>query len=183
LLKNLSHKAIVYLIYLSNGCLKLSTSECFIPISKLNKDLSYPSKFRPISLLSSVSKLFDRIILRRFNEFLRDHNLLPNHQFVFREVHSASHQLNRMIGHIKTNIGSQRSTGLVLLDVEKAFYSVWHKGLLHKLVISNCYLCLAKIIASFLKGRSFHVCINKINPATHPMPYDVPQGAQYTLLS
>jgi hypothetical protein len=39
--------------------------------------------------------------------------------------------------------------------VEKAFDLVWHEGLLHKLVISNCYLYLTNIIASFLSGRSF----------------------------
>jgi hypothetical protein len=44
-------------------------------------------------------------------------------------------------------------------------------------VISNCYLYLTKIIASFLSGRSFHVSINKTDSATHPIPYGVSQGA------
>jgi hypothetical protein len=57
--------------------------------------------------------------------------------------------------------------------LEKAFDSVGHKGLLHKLLISNCYLYLTKIIASFLSGRSFHVCVNKTDSATHPIPYGV----------
>jgi hypothetical protein len=166
LLKNLSLKALVYLTYLFNGCLKLSYFPTKWKHAKANKDLPNPSNFRSISLLSSVSKLFERIILRRFNEFLSDHNLPPNHQFGFRAAHSAYHQLNRVVGHIKTNKGPQRSTGLMFLDVEKAIDSVWHEGLLHKLVISNCYLYLTKIIASFLNGRSFHVCINKTNFAT-----------------
>jgi hypothetical protein len=68
--------------------------------------------------------------------------------------------------------GPQRSTGLVLLDVEKAFDSVWPEGLLHKFVISSYYFYFTKIIASTLNGRSFHVCMNKTNSATHP-----PQGA------
>jgi hypothetical protein len=59
--------------------------------------------------------------LGRFNDFLSDHNLLPNHHFGFGAVYSTFNQLNRMVGHIKTNKGSQRSTGLVLHDVEKAF--------------------------------------------------------------
>jgi Reverse transcriptase (RNA-dependent DNA polymerase) len=66
---------------------------------------------------------------------------------------------------------------MVFLDVEKAFDSVWHEGLLHKLVISNCCLYLTKIIASFLSGRSFHVSVNKTDSAIHPIPYGVPQGA------
>jgi hypothetical protein len=183
LLKNLSRKALVFLTYLFNGCLKLSyfpikwKHASVIPIPKPNKDHSNPSNFRPISLLSAVSKLFERVILKRFNEFLNDNNLLPNHQFGFRAAHSAAHQLNRVVGHIKTNRSSQKSTGMVFLDVEKAFDSVWHAGLLHKLLISNCRLYLAKIIASFLSGRSFHVCVNKSISSSHPIPYGVPQGA------
>jgi hypothetical protein len=52
--------------------------------------------------------------LRRFTEFLSDYILLPNHQFGFCAAHSASHQLNRVLGHIKANKGSKRSTGLRL---------------------------------------------------------------------
>jgi hypothetical protein len=66
---------------------------------------------------------------------------------------------------------------MVFLDVEKAFESAWHEGLLHKLVISNCYLYLTKIIASFRSGRSFHVSVNQTDSATHHIPYGVPQDA------
>jgi hypothetical protein len=66
---------------------------------------------------------------------------------------------------------------MVFLDVQKAFDSVWHEELLHKLVISNCYLYLTKIIASFLSGRFFHVSVNKTDSATHPISYGIPQGA------
>jgi hypothetical protein len=65
---------------------------------------------------------------------------------------------------------------MFFLDMEKAFDSVPDR-LLHKLVISICYLYLTKIIASFLTGRSFHVSVNKTGSATHPIPYGVPQGA------
>jgi hypothetical protein len=66
---------------------------------------------------------------------------------------------------------------MVFLNVKKAFDSVWHVGLLHKLVIPYCYLYLTKIIAFFLSDRSFHVSVNKTDSATHPIPYGVPQGA------
>jgi hypothetical protein len=91
-----------------------------IRIPKPNKDHSNPSNFRPISLLSAVSKLFERVILKRFNEFLNDNNLLSILQFGFRASHSAANQLNMVIEHIKTNRNSQKSTGMVFLDVENA---------------------------------------------------------------
>jgi hypothetical protein len=61
---------------------------------------------------------------------------------------------------------------MVFFNVEKTFDSVWHEGLLHKLVIPNCYLYLTKIIASFLSG-----CVNKTYSASRPIPNGVPQGA------
>jgi hypothetical protein len=58
---------------------------------------------------------------------------------------------------------------MVFLYVEKAFDSVWHEGLRHKLVIPNCYLYLTKIIASFLSGRSFNVSVNKTDSAFYSL--------------
>jgi hypothetical protein len=65
----------------------------------------------------------------------------------------------------------------VLFDVKKAFDSVWQEGLQQRLVISNFYLYFTKIIASFLNGCSFHVCINEPNSVTYPNSYGVPQEA------
>jgi hypothetical protein len=77
LLKNLSHrKALIQFTCLFKGCLKLSyfptkrKQTNVIPIQNPNKDLSNPSNFRPYSLLSAVSNLFEKVILKRFNKFL-----------------------------------------------------------------------------------------------------------------
>jgi hypothetical protein len=55
-----------------------------------------------MSLLSAISKVFEKVILKRFNEFLSNHNL-PHYQFGFRAAYSASHQLNKEVRHIKIN--------------------------------------------------------------------------------
>jgi hypothetical protein len=51
-----------------------------MPISKPGKDHSNPSNYRPISLLSSISKLFEKIILKRLQDFISANNILPDHQ-------------------------------------------------------------------------------------------------------
>jgi hypothetical protein len=128
-----------------------------IPIPKPGKDPSNPSNYRPISLLSSISKVFERIILKRLNTFVSTQNVLPNHQFGFRAAHSTSHQLNRVVRHVKNKIGWSQSTGMLLLDVKKAFDSVWHDTLLHKLIHQGgCNIFLARIIHSFLSGCPLH---------------------------
>jgi hypothetical protein len=119
----------LFLTCLFNSCLKLSYFPTkwkhakVIPIPKPNKDHSDPSNFRPIRFLSSMSKVFEKVISKkRFNEFLSNHKLLPHHQFGF----CASHQLNRVVRHIKTNRESQKSTSMVFVVVEEVFDSVWH---------------------------------------------------------
>jgi hypothetical protein len=62
---------------------------------------SYPSNYHPISLLSSISKILERVILKRLNALISGHNVLPNHQFGFGAAHSTSHQLNRVVRHGK----------------------------------------------------------------------------------
>jgi hypothetical protein len=91
-----------------------------IPIPKPDRDHSDPSNYRPISLLSSISKILERVILKRLNAFIIGHNVLPNHQFGFRAAHSTSHQLNRVVRHVKKRRAQGESTGMLLLDVERA---------------------------------------------------------------
>jgi hypothetical protein len=68
-----------------------------IPIPKPGRDHSDPSNYRPISLLSSISKILERVILKRLNAFFSGHNVLSNQQFSFRAAHSISHQFNRVV--------------------------------------------------------------------------------------
>jgi hypothetical protein len=69
------------------------------------------------------------------------------------------------------------STGMLLLDVEKAFDSVWHEALLHKLLVNGCDIFLARIIFSFLKNCSFQVCIDRSKSLSCDIPYGVLQCA------
>jgi hypothetical protein len=69
------------------------------------------------------------------------------------------------------------STGMLLLDVEKAFDSVWHESLLHKLLSKGCNISLVRLIFSFLKERSFQVCVGKAESLSCNISYSVPQGA------
>jgi Reverse transcriptase (RNA-dependent DNA polymerase) len=90
---NISY-SLVYLSYIFNICFKL----CYFPkswkhanvisIPKPDKDHSNPSSYRSISLLSSIRKIFEWVILKRLNNFISLNNIWPNHQFGFRRAHS-----------------------------------------------------------------------------------------------
>jgi Reverse transcriptase (RNA-dependent DNA polymerase) len=188
LLKNLPRKALVYLTYIFNSCIKLSyfpsiwRHALVVPIPKPGKDHSAPSSYRPISLLSSISKIFEKVILKRLTNFIMSNSILPNHQFGFRKAHSTAHQLRRVVKNIKDARNSRFrrvpcSTGMLLLDVEKAFDSVWHEALLYKLIMKGCDLYLARLILSFLKNRTFQVRVDGVDSILCGIPYGVPQGA------
>lgn len=183
LLKNIPKKGVVLLTRIFNACLLLSyfpnVWKCakVIALPKPNKDATQPSNYRPISLLSCISKLFEKTILARINSFIRDNGVLPNTQFGFRAGHSTTHQLFRVSNIIKNSLNNKCSTGMVLLDVEKAFDTVWHDGLIHKLFSLNFPLYLIKLIHSFLSDRSFFVSVNSVSSISHFIRAGVPQGS------
>lgn len=183
ILKNLPTSAIEYLVEIFNKCLNAGYFPRFwktatvISIPKTGKDQRFASGYRPISLLCAMSKVFERVIIMRLNEFTIENNILPPDQFGFRSGHSTTHQLTRVHNFINGNLNESNSIGLIALDIEKAFDSVWYDGLLHKLIVKNCPSHLVKIIHSFLKGRSFHVKVNGKISKTQIINFGVPQGS------
>ena len=127
--------------------------------------------------MNSLSKCFEQIIKKRVLFHCKRNNILPLEQFGFRPGHSAVHQVHRISNHIKTNFRAGKSTGMVLLDVEKAFDTVWHNAILHKLLRLNFPIYLIKIIQSFLLERKFKVSINNWFSDTYIVLAGVPQGS------
>ena len=83
---------------------------------------------------------------------------------------------------IKYNKCNKQSIGLVLLDVEKAFDTVWHNGLIYKLMISNMPTYLCKIIANFINDRIFVVEVNNKLSSPKHITTGLPQGSVLPLL-
>lgn len=150
LFKKLPPRAIILITKILNGCFKityfLSTFKTtkVIPIDKPGKDLKSPSSYRPISLLSCLGKLLEKIIYARLNAFTTDNNIITREQFGFRAQHSTTHQIKRVVNLVKCNKRKRRSTGMVLLDIEKAFDTVWHNGLVYKLSLYGVPIYIAQ---------------------------------------
>lgn len=148
-----------------------------IPIPKANKDKTVPSSYRPISLLSNLGKIFEKIILFRLNSAIEENNLIAESQFGFRKSHSTIHQLKRVTKIVQENKSNRHSTGMLLFDIEKAFDTVWHNGLVHKLIHANVPTYLCKIIQSFLTERTFTVKVNNSVSNERKIVAGVPQGS------
>lgn len=183
LLKQLPPQAFLFLSIIINACLRLSyfprhwKHATVIPIKKPQKPSTASSSYRPISLLSAISKVLERVILRRLLTHLHTNSIIPNFQHGFRSGHSTTTQLNNVVNKIKTGFQQKLSTGMILIDIEKAFDRVWHNGLLHKLVKIRTPHYLIKVIASFLTDRTMSVKVQNSLSSTINIKFGVPQGA------
>ena len=92
-----------------------------------------PSNYRPISLLSCVGKIDERIVFKHMYNFFHANNLIYNNQSGFLPGHSTVYQLLDIYHQITQSIDAKQHTCVVFCDVSKAFDRVWHKGLLFKL--------------------------------------------------
>jgi len=85
--------------------------------------------------LDTIGKLFEKILLVRILQVIKERGLLRDEQFGLRPKHSTSLQLARLVERITRNFGEKRLTGAVFLDLAKAFDTVWIDGLLYKLTL------------------------------------------------
>jgi hypothetical protein len=79
-----------------------------LPILKPGKDPTQPSSYRPISLLDTVGKLFEKILLTMVLRELNERGLLRDEQFGFRPKHSTTLQLARLVERVNRNFDERR---------------------------------------------------------------------------
>ena len=91
------------------------------------------ASYHPISLLPILSKLFEKLLVKRLLPVLEAKKVIPDHQFGFRVKHSTVEQIHRVGSTIRQALEKKRHCAAVFLDVKQAFDRVWHRGLLHKI--------------------------------------------------
>jgi len=150
-------------------------SICMIP--KPGKNPVFPQNYRPISLLSTISKVFEKILLTRLRSHAESHNLLPPHQLGFRQQFDTELQLVRVVDKLTLSSNNFAYTIRIFLDVEKAFDRVWHRGLISKLIQQRFPDCYVKLIHSYLNNRELQVRYEGAFSESKPIRAGVPQGS------
>ena len=181
-LKHLPRKAIVFLTTLYNRMLHLSyfpeqwKFAQIIMIAKPGKPPTEATSYRPISLLPVLSKIFERLLQNRILELSNPDNLIPIHQFGFREGHSTIQQCHRIVHAIRDGLENKKVCAAVFLDIQQAFDKVWHQGLLYKIkkiMPSQLFL----LLKSYLSNRYFDIKTTKVETNYYPIKAGVPQGS------
>ncbi|GBP56441.1 Probable RNA-directed DNA polymerase from transposon BS [Eumeta japonica] len=104
-----------------------------IGIHKPGKPRDLPARYRPISLLSGLGKLFERILKTHLSDHLLGKGPIIDEQLGFRPVHSYPQQVIHLVEYISEGFKSKQKTVAVFFDVAKAFDMVWHAGRIYKL--------------------------------------------------
>ena len=142
-LKELPHPVVIRLSNILNACFHfryvptLWKVSDVIMIPKPGKPPNEVTSYRPISLLPTLSKLFEKLFLRRLKPIIERNNLIPSHQFGFRDHHSTIDQVYRITNVIESALEKRQVCSAVFLDISQEFDKVWHLGLLYKL---RCHL-------------------------------------------
>jgi hypothetical protein len=148
-----------------------------ITLLKPGNDPKFPQNLRLISLLSTTGKLFEKVILKIVQRHLEERDLLNVSQFDFHARHSTTLQCMRLTDHVTLNFNNNISTAAVFLDIEKAFDTTWHPGLLNKLSKLDFSAAIIKLISSFLSNRKFRVSIEGEMSTPREIQAGVPQGS------
>lgn len=104
-----------------------------IMLRKPGKPLDDSVSYRPISLLPTLSTIFEKIIYSGLHTVLPYLNIIPEHQFGFRAKHSTMEQIHRVAVTVRNALEANEYCPPVFLDVKQAFDRVWIQGLLHKI--------------------------------------------------
>ena len=111
-------------------CWKVSS---VVPVFKNAGERSTAKNYRPVSLLSVVSKVFEKLVNNRILDHVEKCGLFSDFQYGFRSSRSTADLLTVVSDRIARVLNKSGTTRAVSLDISEAFYRVWHAGLLHKL--------------------------------------------------
>ena len=135
------------------------------------------NNYRPISVISVVAKVFERIIHDQFYHYLTSNELLTNCQSGFRAKHSTVTSLLETTNKWSINIDNGLLNGVVFIDLKKAFDTIDHAILLDKLTHYGADDNTLRWFQSYLSGRTQRCCVNGHLSSSRPIKYGVPQGS------
>ena len=185
-LKHLPRCGMDFLLYIfnlswsSHSFPSIWKTSSIIPIHKMGKPLNSSASFRPISLTSCVLKPFERIILSRLLFFLESNSILSPRQASLRPGRSILDQILFLFQSISDGFNKPRPgsrTILSTIDFFKAFDSVWHPALFHKLISAGLPLCFARWTQSLLSDKRASVVFQNHKSRLFRVRRGAPQGS------
>ena len=135
------------------------------------------NNYRPVSLLNSISKIFEKVVFEQLYKYFQDHKLFFNSQYGFRKLHSTQYAELELIDHTMHDIDNKHVSLALYMDMSKAFGILDHSIHIHEL---HCYGIKNSELGwfvSYLRNRSQYVEINHIVSDQLLVKTGIPQGS------
>ena len=184
LMKNLINTILPYLnklvnLSLSSGNFDGLKDAIVRPLFKKDaKDTNDLSNYRPVSNLTFLSKLVERVVLSRLQQHMNNINFNCNTQFGYKKHHGTETLLIKLVNDLLVGLDSRSGVVLVLIDLSAAFDTVCHNKLIN--ILSNelkIQGVALKWFKSYLKGRTQRVLIDDHLSEPLELSFGVPQGS------
>lgn len=146
------------------------------PIHK-SGDKSLINNYRPISVLTALSKVLERLMNHRLVNFLENNNLLSTTQYGFREAKSTADAVSELTNYVVNNLDKHNKTIAIFLDLKKAFDTVSIPLLINKLEHLGIRDIQLQLFKDYLTNRTQCVKIDNAISDELPVLYGVPQGS------
>ena len=146
-------------------------------LKKLGMDL-IKKNYRPVSNLSFLSKVIEKVMLKQFNQHCNNYGLLLDYQSAYRSNYSCETSLLKLTNDILLNMENKQETALVMMDLSAAFNTIDHKLLLE--ILHQRYGInddALKWYDNYLRPRGFKVCVGNSYSKERPLTFSVPQGS------
>ena len=145
-----------------------------VPVFKNVWERSTTENYHPVSLLSVVSKVFEKLVNNRIVDHLEKCGLFSDFQYGFRSSQSTADLLTVVSARIARAFNRSGAAQAVALDISKAFGRVWHAGLLQKHKSYEISGQIFGLISSFLSNKGLQVVLDGRSSQEYPINAGVP---------
>ena len=136
-----------------------------------------PSNFRPISTLSALTQVFEKLVYRQLINYIEKYDILFQFQFGFRKGHSTAQAVTELADSLRKAVDNNLYTCGIFIDFSKAFDTVNHQILLKKLEAYGIRGIPLEWFTSYLENRQQYVAIDDIKSPRQVMTCGIPQGS------
>ena len=148
-----------------------------LPLFKNKGDCHLFDNYRPISLLPTISKVFEKVVHKQLYEYFTENDLFYKSQYGYRKGHSTELAAIELADRLSQYLDKGEIPIAIFLDLSKAFDTLDHKILLSKLSYYGVNGTALNWFKSYLANRSQYVIYDEIKSQQQPLPTGVPQGS------
>ena len=140
-------------------------------------DCSFMSIYKPISLLPTISKIFERVIHDQMYEYFNEFNLLAEQQYGFRKKHSTEYAAIKLIDHVSKQMENGKTPGKLYIDLSKDFDTLAFDIFMFKLKYYRVTDSALDLMSSYLKNRKQYFVFSNTQSEYSEVYTGVPQGS------